>query len=83
MLQIFRQFFFLTFSDSALPDVIMIGCGETLNTQANLHVWSPMGMIYRATYNESNGELTVACQVLVVQALVYYDFKRQQSILIK
>ena len=83
MLQIFRQFFFLTFSDSALPDVIMIGCGETLNTQANLHVWSPMGMIYRATYNESNGELAVACQVLVVQALVYYDFKRQQSILIK
>ena len=44
-------------------------------------MWSPMGMIYRATYNEneSNGELAVACQVLVVQALVYYDFKRQQS----
>ena len=40
-----------------------------------------MGMIYRATYNEneSNGELAVARQVLVVQALVYCDFKRQQS----
>ena len=38
-------------------------------------------MIYRATFNEneSNGELAVARQVLVVQALVYYDFKRQQS----
>ena len=44
-------------------------------------MWSPMGMIYRATYNEneSNGELAVARQVLVVQALVYCDFKRQQS----
>ena len=44
-------------------------------------MWSPMGMIYRATYNEneSNGELAVGRQVLVVQALVYYDFKRQQS----
>ena len=65
MLQIFRQFFFLTFSDSPLPDP----------------VWSAMGMIYRATYNEneSNGELAVARQVLVVQALVYYDLKRQQS----
>ena len=44
-------------------------------------MWSPVGMIYRATYNEneSNGELAVGRQVLVVQALVYYDFKRQQS----
>ena len=44
-------------------------------------MWLPMGMIHRATYseNESNGELAVARQVLVVQALVYYDFKRQQS----
>ena len=33
MLQIFRQFFFLTFSDSALPDVIMIACEATLNRQ--------------------------------------------------
>ena len=43
-----------------------------------------MGMIYRATYNEndSNGELAVARQVLVVQALAYYDFKRQQSLAI-
>ena len=69
MLQIFRRFFFLTFSDSALTDVIIIACGATLNTQANLHVWSPMGMIYRAySENESNGELAIARQVLVVQA---------------
>ena len=45
-------------------------------------MWSPMGMIYRATYNEneSNGELAVACQVLVVQALVYYDFKGSKAV---
>ena len=31
MLQIVTRFFFLTFSDSALPDVIMIAYGATLN----------------------------------------------------
>ena len=71
MLQIFRQFFFLTFCDSALPDVIMIACGATLNRQTCVVTHGDD----KYNENESNGKLAVARQVLVVQALVYYDFK--------
>ena len=71
MLQIFRRFFFLTFSDSVLPDVIMIACGATLNRQTYVVTHGDD----KYNENESNGELAVAHQVLVEQALVYYDFK--------
>ena len=71
MLQIFRRFFFLTFSDSVLSDIIMIACGATLNRQTCVVTHGDD----KYNENESNGKLAVARQVLVVQALVYYDFK--------
>ena len=51
MLEIFRWFFFLTFSDSALPDVIMIACGATLNRgKREIVFFFKYGIIYLSDF---------------------------------